>query len=1081
MPSSESPKTSLIVLPFAQGMDEKTAEQYLDPAASEVVVVNGQFNKIGALDKRLGLDYVPNTNISGPQGQINSAIRAGTWSRTDTLIASPEGLYVYDDSGEGTISLGPLPQIQASRTPLVTTNNTTNPVCGDFTYNGRILRCVMYLNGSPQLSGPATGTIMGMVYDVETGDIIAPPTAIYSNTNTAIINAVQVINLDGAPIADSVICVVVDYGYLSTLPTNPIWCIKYNPVTNTFGSAVGLALTLADLSGLVGTVGCVDVKPWYTPGGTATQMVFCYYSSHTSCDYAVYDYTLTLGASGNLATFTWNTGSCFVWASKGESEHVWFCWGSTNSEISPTLQTYQVAIYKGDGSWTRVQLITAQSGTDFYAWGGVVRASATTAWFILTPMLGGDPRSAESVPIGGIIYLASSGPNTLGPGVFPGPFFPLSNPFMVNGQLTFVALLFCSINTLQAGIYTLSYNAGGQGSPWIMQPSTCIAPRQVCVGLPTPYGQMEVWYVTALHIPQVAGQNGDGTNTYAAFGFKVTSLIANEPTSWIANYAWDSVSQNTMYQMTELGGELHITSGVPLVYDGAGLAEENFFLYPEALTISAVDGDFTGTLGYAVIYARVDATGLTHRSAPVFVSIALTNQYAQLNIPPYNCGYYGYLYPQSVVAEIYRTTLNGGIWYYETSVIISDTVSTLPITWPASGGDSTPDSSIDTNPQIYTTGGVLDAVNAPAANGQCLWADRVFTIDDTLQSVWFTQQYGTTEVGQAPYYNDQVLTFFYPDGGPITAIASMDNNFIAFKQNSIWVATGTGGAPNGAGSTYSNPQQIPSPVGCTSQRSIVLIPDGLMFQGPDNNIYILTRGLQVQWIGKNVVDILQAFPQCQAATWVPGQQQVRFVMGSIGNTDLNSVVVYDYYLQKWYLYSYVYLSAPIAAAYLTYSLPQTYTIVTTDGKIWQESENSYFDQDDTATDNFVTTVVASPYLHINGAPNIQDNQRARLIQFLGQQNDSCGLNISYVTDQSSPLLADSQSWSSEDLSFLENPGQVMLGVSPNWSRCQWIQIAINDVAGTSMSSGAGMRFINVAVELQSLGRRWNLLQTGARR
>ena len=70
----------------------------------------------------------------------------------------------------------------------------------------------------------------------------------------------------------------------------------------------------------------------------------------------------------------------------------------------------------------------------------------------------------------------------------------------------------------------------------------------------------------------------------------------------------------------------------------------------------------------------------------------------------------------------------------------------------------------------------------------------------------------------------------------------MDDKLIIFKKDAIYYITGTGPDNTGANGTFSDATFITSTVGCANPSSIVLMPNGIMFQS-DKGIWLLDRQL----------------------------------------------------------------------------------------------------------------------------------------------------------------------------------------------------------------------------------------------
>ena len=107
-----------------------------------------------------------------------------------------------------------------------------------------------------------------------------------------------------------------------------------------------------------------------------------------------------------------------------------------------------------------------------------------------------------------------------------------------------------------------------------------------------------------------------------------------------------------------------------------------------------------------------------------------------------------------------------------------------------------------------------------------------------------------------------LFTFFVPpttatqqSTGPIKSLCPMDDKLIIGKDNALLYINGNGPDNTGANNQYSDPIFITSGVGCSNQNSIVLIPNGLMFQS-NKGIWLLGRDLGTQYIGKDVESLV---------------------------------------------------------------------------------------------------------------------------------------------------------------------------------------------------------------------------------
>ncbi len=120
--------------------------------------------------------------------------------------------------------------------------------------------------------------------------------------------------------------------------------------------------------------------------------------------------------------------------------------------------------------------------------------------------------------------------------------------------------------------------------------------------------------------------------------------------------------------------------------------------------------------------------------------------------------------------------------------------------------------------------------------------------------------------GETAWFNP-VFSFFTHGGtGPITGLVSMDGRLFVFKRDGVFVVDGDGPAEGGvAGNEFSPPQRLATEYGCVDHRSIVVTTDGIFYRSP-RGIELLTRSLQVRWIGDMVNVSVDANPYtCGAA------------------------------------------------------------------------------------------------------------------------------------------------------------------------------------------------------------------------
>jgi hypothetical protein len=241
---------------------------------------------------------------------------------------------------------------------------------------------------------------------------------------------------------------------------------------------------------------------------------------------------------------------------------------------------------------------------------------------------------------------------------------------------------------------------------------------------------------------------------------------------------------------------------------------------------------------------------------------------------------------------LYRWSVQQEVYYQVTSLALPTLNSTIIDS--ISFTDTLADSTILGNNIIYTTGGVVEDINAPASNLMTLFDTRLWLVDaEDRNLLWYSKQV----IEATPVEMSDLLTVYIPpttaaqgSTGPITALSVMDDKLIIFKENAIYYINGAGPDNTGGNSQYSQAIFITASVGCANQQSITMTQQGLMFQS-NKGIWLLGRDLSTSYIGAPVESFNSAL--VNSACSVPETNQVRFTMNS------GVTLMYDYYYQQW--------------------------------------------------------------------------------------------------------------------------------------------------------------------------------------
>lgn len=345
------------------------------------------------------------------------------------------------------------------------------------------------------------------------------------------------------------------------------------------------------------------------------------------------------------------------------------------------------------------------------------------------------------------------------------------------------------------------------------------------------------------------------------------------------------------YSNAELAGSLHFCAGVLKQYDGATVSEHGFYVFPEELlndSTATTGGDMSdGSYGYVAVYKWTDNTGKDHRSAPtqtvleVTLSGGTTTQTQTVTVPTLRL-----TDKDNVVIEIYRTEDAGTTFHKVTSdlspIINDKTVDLINFV------DTLSDAQLISKELLYTTGGVLENIAAPACNQVTVVGNtRLAVISDNSTRVNFSKQ---VSEGFPVEFTDLIYRDVDPSGGTLNALKSMDEKVILFSKDATFWMGGEGPNNSGQQDTFTNPEIISTDIGCTQPESMVLTPNGLMFKSR-KGIWNLNRGLSLEYIGARVE---KYNPQVIKGSAIVGElNQVRFILEN------DRALVYNYNLDRW--------------------------------------------------------------------------------------------------------------------------------------------------------------------------------------
>ncbi len=363
----------------------------------------------------------------------------------------------------------------------------------------------------------------------------------------------------------------------------------------------------------------------------------------------------------------------------------------------------------------------------------------------------------------------------------------------------------------------------------------------------------------------------------------------------------DFDSEDT-HQTVQFGRGLYLAAACPQHYAARIWTEQGFHMGPELISgVASAGGSLTtdSTYEYIVWYEWTDDLGEVHRG-PTSVGDTVTtsggNMLVTLTLPTLRV-----TRKDNVRICVARSLAGDASTFYRVSSLDPTTegdnngyIANDPTVDSVTFIDVMSDANARLEEQIYTVGGILSNDPTPLGSHVTVGKNRLFFTDAQADNVVRFSKRIATGFGAecAPELAHDVDPF----GGPITALATMDDVVYVFKASAIFAFNGDGPFENGTNTNgglvagFSSSQLITSDVGCTDPSSIVLTPKGLMFKST-KGIRLLSRSREVIPAG----DPVEAYNDqtVRRATVMPDRTAVLFL------TDSGSSLYYDYQFEQW--------------------------------------------------------------------------------------------------------------------------------------------------------------------------------------
>lgn len=375
------------------------------------------------------------------------------------------------------------------------------------------------------------------------------------------------------------------------------------------------------------------------------------------------------------------------------------------------------------------------------------------------------------------------------------------------------------------------------------------------------------------------------------------------------------------------GGNM-ICGAYPLYYDGATVCEAGFSSAPSADPMmqttstsvppapfvssetSGLDGGASAITpsGYIEYYytmclVRRDAYGNVYRSAPsTVVTVPCPNQYNSVAFAPTNYNQSG-----NVQIEYYRSTQGTPGTYY----FLGQVANGLAYTDRKADGSTAPgqNNSITKNRTVYTNSGEVQNDPPPPVHHAAISETRMYVIpSDNRNLIWYSKQFSP---GRTVEFAADLTMSEGQNSGQFTALAVLDDKLIIFKRDQVLYTYGNGPDNGGKNGAFAPFVKIASDVGCIEAASVCVIPDGVVFRSR-RGIELLTRQLQVVYIGGNVEPLVQTNGPLSSVVLMPNFTELRFIPAQATATTTyqgvtatipTSVLVYEYLGKRWSTYT----------------------------------------------------------------------------------------------------------------------------------------------------------------------------------
>lgn len=524
-------------------------------------------------------------------------------------------------------------------------------------------------------------------------------------------------------------------------------------------------------------------------------------------------------------------------------------------------------------------------------------------------------------------------------------------------------------------------------------------------------------------------------------------------------FSFDSTGGRRTAQSGRTG---YITGGHVCQYDGRGVAEVGFHLFPWSL-----DGSMAGSGGslsagdytYKCTYRWLNAKGEAERSTTATYGTITAAASDKATIDTGCTSMTRKKSPLDDPAiEFWRSEVNpsvGADFYLVSSIdpwdssnpnryVENDTTAQTC----SSFDDDDSDASIRTFEANPENGGVLESVSPPAASIIYATQDRVFLagLASDPYRVAYSLLRGSGEIAS---FNEGLSVSVPRESGKVTALSWLNETLVVFCEHGIYMLPGDGLDNLGGGQNYGPPRLISVDVGADCAEGVAVTPDGVVFRSL-KGWYILTRSWGVEYIGGGVSDYDS--DTLVAVEVLAKQHQVRVVSAS-------RILVFDTLTKQWSEWD----ESKIVGSCIWQG---KHIIATSDDRV--KEQRSDYDGCDYSLD------IETAWIKLGG---LQGFTRARRVAILGEYRSAHKLRIRAARDYDE--VDGVASWFDDKLwtpSPANEGGPLQVKHRLSRQKCQAIKFRITDrdaVATTLPASGEALRLTGLSLEYgveRGLGR-----------